>query len=45
MFTQEELCALRQLDEKEREALTLENEDAVAMGTINSSVTQRLPCW
>lgn len=45
MFTQEELCALRQLDEKEGEALTLENEDAVAMGTVNSSVTHRLPCW
>lgn len=25
--------------------LTLENEDAVAMGTVNPSVTQRVPCW
>lgn len=27
------------------ESLTLENEDAVAMGTVNPSVTQRVPGW
>lgn len=27
------------------ESLTLENEDVVAMGTVNPSVTQRVPGW
>lgn len=30
---------------EEGESLTLENEDVVAMGTVNPSVTQRVPCW
>jgi len=29
----------------EGESLTLENEDVVAMGTVNPSVTQTVPCW
>lgn len=28
----------------EQESFTLENEDVVAMGTLNPSVTQRVPC-
>ncbi|CAB1413241.1 unnamed protein product [Pleuronectes platessa] len=30
---------------EEGESLTLENEDVVAMGTVNPSVTQRVPGW
>lgn len=30
---------------EEGESLTLENEDAVAMGTVDPSVTQRVPGW
>lgn len=30
---------------EEGESLTLENEDVVAMGTVNPSVTQRVPFW
>lgn len=29
----------------EGDSLTLENEDVVAMGTVNPSVTQRVPGW
>lgn len=36
--------SLWQLDGK-KILLTLENEDAVAMGTVNPSVTQRVPGW
>lgn len=30
---------------EEGKSLTLENEDVVAMGTVNPSVTQRVPGW
>lgn len=30
---------------EEDKSLTLENEDVVAMGTVNPSVTQRMPGW